>query len=160
MFERRLPTKSTDHASQQTEQRLETRNAPLASIDIQRGHLAIRARGLRYLQKEHGCRFQFVRIDQAVPAYIIVEIEILDPVGYEEYKKLAGATVEKYGGKYVVRGGKTEVLEGDWQPKRVVVLEFESSQRAKEWLNCEEYREPRKMRHRTARTNMILVEGL
>src|SRR5438874_367898 len=55
-----------------------------------------------------------------MPAYIIVEIEILDPVGYEEYKKLAGATVEKYGGKYIVRGGKAEVLEGDWQPKRIV----------------------------------------
>jgi uncharacterized protein (DUF1330 family) len=93
-------------------------------------------------------------------AYIIVEIDILDPVGYEEYKNLAGATVEKYGGKYIVRGGKAEVLEGDWQPKRIVVLEFESAQRAKEWLNGEEYREPRKMRHRTARTNMILVEGL
>ena len=94
-----------------------------------------------------------------MPAYIIVEIDILDPVGYEEYKKLAGATVEKYGGKYIVRGGETEVLEGDWKPKRIVVLEFESADRAREWLNCEEYREPRKMRHRTARTNMILVEG-
>jgi uncharacterized protein (DUF1330 family) len=93
-------------------------------------------------------------------AYIIVEIEVLDPVGYEEYKKQAGATVAQYGGKYIVRGGKTEVLEGDWKPKRVVVLEFESMQRAKEWLTCEEYREPRKMRHRTAKTNMILVEGL
>ena len=59
-----------------------------------------------------------------MPAYIIVEIEILDPVGYEEYKKLASASVEKYGGKYVVRGGKTEVLEGNWQPKRIVVLQF------------------------------------
>ena len=84
---------------------------------------------------------------------------IVDLVGYEEYKKLAGATVEKYGGKYIVRGGKTEVLEGDWKPKRIVVLEFESAERAREWLNCEEYREPRKMRHRTAKTNMILVEG-
>jgi uncharacterized protein (DUF1330 family) len=95
-----------------------------------------------------------------MPAYIIVDIEILDPLGYEGYKKLAGATVEKYGGKYIMRGGKTEVLEGDWQPKRIVVLEFESAQRAKDWLNSEEYREPRKMRHRTARTNMILVEGM
>lgn len=95
-----------------------------------------------------------------MPAYIIVEIDILDPVGYEEYKKLAGSTVEKYGGKYIVRGGKTEVLEGDWKPKRIVVLQFESAERAKEWLNCEEYREPRKMRHRTARTNMILVEDV
>jgi uncharacterized protein (DUF1330 family) len=93
-------------------------------------------------------------------AYVIVEIDIVDPAGYEEYKKLAGATVEKYGGKYIVRGGKTEVLEGDWQPKRIIVLQFDSMQRAKDWLHGEEYREPRKMRHRTARTNMILVEGV
>ena len=93
-------------------------------------------------------------------AYVIVEIDIVDPAGYEEYKKLAGATVEKYGGKYVARGGKTEVLEGDWQPKRIVVLQFDSMQRAKDWLHCEEYREPRKMRHRTAKTNMVLVEGV
>jgi uncharacterized protein (DUF1330 family) len=93
-------------------------------------------------------------------AYVIVEIDILDSAGYEEYKKLAGATVEKYGGKYIVRGGSTEVLEGDWQPKRIVVLQFESMRRAKEWLNCEEYREPRKIRYRTAETKMILVEGV
>ena len=95
-----------------------------------------------------------------MPAYVIVEIDIHDPVGYEEYKKLAGATVEKYGGKYVVRGGRTEVLEGDWTPKRIVVLQFDSRQHAKDWLDSEEYREPRKMRHRTARTNMILIEGM
>jgi uncharacterized protein (DUF1330 family) len=95
-----------------------------------------------------------------VPAYVIVEIDILDPIGYEEYKKQAAATVHQYGGKYIVRGGKTEVLEGDWDPKRIVILEFESIQRAKEWLHCEEYRAPRKMRHRTARTNMIVVEGV
>jgi uncharacterized protein (DUF1330 family) len=93
-------------------------------------------------------------------AYVIVEIEITDPVGYEEYKNLAGATVKKYGGKYIVRGGAAEVLEGDWKPKRIVILEFESIQRAKEWLHCEEYSEPRKMRHRTAKTNMILVDGV
>ena len=95
-----------------------------------------------------------------MPAYVIVEIDILDPVGYEEYKNLASATVEKHGGKYIARGGRTEVLEGDWNPKRIVLLEFETAQRAKEWLDCEEYREPRKMRHRTAKTNMIVVEGV
>jgi uncharacterized protein (DUF1330 family) len=93
-------------------------------------------------------------------AFVIVEIDVHNPVGYEEYKKRASATVEAHGGKYIVRGGQTEVLEGDWQPKRIVVLEFPSMDRAKEWLNCEEYREPRKMRHATARTNMILVEGV
>ena len=95
-----------------------------------------------------------------MPAYIIVEIEITDSVGYEEYKKQAAATVAQYGGKYIVRGGACETVEGDWKPKRIVVLQFESAERAKEWLNCEEYQGPRKMRHRTARTNMVLVEGM
>jgi uncharacterized protein (DUF1330 family) len=93
-------------------------------------------------------------------AYVIVEIDILDPAGYEEYKKLASATVEKYGGKYIVRGGRIEVLEGDWDPKRIVVLEFESMQRARDWLYCEESSEPRRMRHRAAKTNMVVVEGV
>jgi uncharacterized protein (DUF1330 family) len=93
-------------------------------------------------------------------AYVIVEIDIVDPAGYEEYKQLASATVEKYGGKYIIRGGAAETLEGDWNPKRIVVLQFDSIQRAKEWLDSEEYREPRKMRHRTARTRMVVVEGV
>ena len=93
-------------------------------------------------------------------AYVIVEIDVTDSVGYEEYKKRAGATVAQHGGKYIVRGGAAETLEGNWEPNRIVVLKFDSVQRAKEWLNCEEYREPRKMRHRTAKTNMILVEGV
>jgi uncharacterized protein (DUF1330 family) len=93
-------------------------------------------------------------------AYIIVEIEITDPVGFEEYKKQAAATVEQYGGKYIVRGGACEVLEGDWKPKRIVVLEFANMERAKAWFNCAEYAEPRKLRQRTAKTRMILLEGL
>jgi uncharacterized protein (DUF1330 family) len=66
-----------------------------------------------------------------MPAYVIVEIEVTDPVGYEAYKKHAAATITAQGGRYIVRGGKTEVLEGDWQPKRLVVLEFPSMDRAK-----------------------------
>jgi uncharacterized protein (DUF1330 family) len=93
-------------------------------------------------------------------AYIIVEIEITDPMGYEEYKKLAGPTVEQHGGKYIACGGACETLEGDWNPKRIVILQFQNMERAKAWLNCSEYAEPRKMRHRTAKTRMILVEGL
>ena len=93
-------------------------------------------------------------------AYIIVDLEITEPIEYEEYKKRAGATVEKYGGKYIVRGGECETLEGDWEPKRIVVLQFENAERAKAWLNSQEYAEPRKMRHRTAKTRMILVEGM
>jgi uncharacterized protein (DUF1330 family) len=95
-----------------------------------------------------------------MPAYIIVEIEIIDPVGYEEYKRQAAATVEEYGGKYIVRGGACETLEGDWKPKRIVVLQFDNMEDAKAWLSSPEYLEPRKQRHRTAKTRMILVEGL
>jgi uncharacterized protein (DUF1330 family) len=95
-----------------------------------------------------------------VSAYVIVEIDVHDPVGYEDYKKRASETIQAKGGRYLVRGGKTEVLEGDWQPKRIVVLEFPSMDQAREWINCEEYSGPRKMRQRTARTNMILVEGM
>ena len=79
-----------------------------------------------------------------MPAYIIVEIEITDPVGYEQYKKQAGAVVEQYGGKYIVRGGTCETLEGDWNPHRIVVLQFEDMERAKAWLHSAEYAEPRK----------------
>jgi uncharacterized protein (DUF1330 family) len=93
-------------------------------------------------------------------AYVIVEIEITDPAGYEDYKNRAGTSVAKYGGKYIVRGGQIEVLEGDWNPRRIVVLQFESMQRARDWLHSEEYREPRKMRHKTAKTRMIVVEGV
>ncbi|PYL98078.1 MAG: DUF1330 domain-containing protein, partial [Verrucomicrobia bacterium] len=73
-------------------------------------------------------------------AYIIVEIEIIDPVGFEEYKKRVVPIVEKYGGKYIAVSDRVETLEGDWKPKRIVVLQFESMERAKEWYNCEEYR--------------------
>ena len=93
-------------------------------------------------------------------AYIIVDLEITEPIEYEEYKRRAGATVEKYGGKYIVRGGNCETLEGDWEPKRIVVLQFENAERANAWLNSVEYAEPRKMRHRTAKTRMVLVEGM
>ena len=94
-----------------------------------------------------------------MPAYIIVEIDIHDPAGYEEYKKLAGATVDKYGGEYIVRGGNPENLEGDWHPKRIVVLKFTDRAAAKAWLNSPEYRDPRKMRHATANSRMIVVDG-
>ncbi len=95
-----------------------------------------------------------------MPAFVIVDIDITDPVGYEEYRRLATPTVAACGGKYIARGGRTEVLEGSWQPKRIVILQFDSVDNAKAWLNSEEYREPWKIRHRTARTNMIVTEGV
>lgn len=95
-----------------------------------------------------------------MPAYIIVEIDVTDPVGYEEYKKLAPAAIAAYGGKYLARGGKVETLEGEWSPKRIVVLEFESSARAKQFIDSPEYAPARKMRRQYAKSKMIVVEGL
>jgi len=95
-----------------------------------------------------------------MPAYILVDIDVTDPVVYEEYKKLAPATVTHYGGKYIARGSKTETLEGDWTPKRLVILEFPNSEQAKAWLNSPEYSEARKMRHASARSQMIVIEGV
>ena len=92
--------------------------------------------------------------------YIIVEIDVTDPAVYEAYRQAAGATVLAHGGKYLVRGGAAETLEGDWRPKRIVVLEFESVERARAWWSCEEYREPKKLRQKSAVTKMILVEGV
>lgn len=95
-----------------------------------------------------------------MPAYVIVDIGVNDPERYENYKKLAPAAIAAYGGKYLARGGPTEVLEGDWSPNRLVILEFDSLATARQWLNSPEYREARALRHETAATNMVVVEGL
>jgi len=92
-------------------------------------------------------------------AYVIVDIDVVDPVGYEEYKKLASASVALYGGRYLSRGGPNETLEGDWHARRLVILEFENLKRAKDWVNSPEYAPARALRHKTARTNMVVVEG-
>lgn len=93
-------------------------------------------------------------------AYVIVDIEVTDPEGYKEYVKLAPEAVKLYGGKYIARGGPNETLEGDWQAKRLVILEFPSTEQAKNWLNSSEYVPARKLRHQYARTNMVVVEGV
>lgn len=92
-------------------------------------------------------------------AYLIVDIDVTDPARYEEYKKLAPPTIAAYGGRYLARGGKSEVLEGHASPNRVVILEFESIEKAKQWLESPEYREARALRHESATTTMIAVEG-
>ena len=92
-------------------------------------------------------------------AYVVVEIDVTDPVGYEEYRRLGPPAIAAYGGKFVVRGGKVELLEGAWAPKRLVVPEFESVERAKKWWASKEYGAAKQVRHKTAITNMIIVEG-
>jgi uncharacterized protein (DUF1330 family) len=95
-----------------------------------------------------------------MPGYVIAEVTVTDPPGFEKYRQMVGPTVARYGGRFVVRGGKTETVEGQWEPTRLIVLEFESAARAKEWWASEEYREANALRQRTARTNAVIVEGV
>jgi uncharacterized protein (DUF1330 family) len=93
-------------------------------------------------------------------AYVIVDVSIHDASAYEEYKKLTPAAVAAYDGKFVVRGGQAEPLEGEWQPERIVVLEFPTVERAKEWWNSEIYTEAKLIRQSAATTKMIVVQGM
>ncbi|MDO9375919.1 MAG: DUF1330 domain-containing protein [Ferruginibacter sp.] len=92
-------------------------------------------------------------------AFVIVEVAITDPMEYEAYKKLTPAAVAAFDGRFVVRGGTTIPLEGDWNPERIVVLEFPSVERAKEWWHSELYTVAKKIRQRSATTKMLIVEG-
>ena len=93
-------------------------------------------------------------------AYFIVDNEVTDPAGFEEYRKQVPGTVEKYGGKFLVRGGQMQTLEGDWKPNRIVVTEFLSIEDARRWYDSEEYRPLKELRLRTARGSVVLVEGV
>lgn len=95
-----------------------------------------------------------------MPAYVIVEISITDPEQYEAYKKLTPASIAAFDGKFIVRGGKTITMEGDWQPERIVVLEFPSVGRAQQWWHSGQYEKAKEIRHRSASTRMIIVEGV
>lgn len=95
-----------------------------------------------------------------MPAYVLVDVEIDDPETYTEYKKLTPAAIAAYGGRFLARGGRTVSLEGQWDPERVVVLEFESVERAQEWWASQEYAPAKALRQRSARTKMLIVEGV
>jgi uncharacterized protein (DUF1330 family) len=93
-------------------------------------------------------------------AYVIFDVTVTDPETYAKYKDLAPAAVAAYGGTYLARGGKAETLEGDWQPGRMVILQFPSLEKAKAWLNSPEYAPARALRNRASLTRMIVVEGV
>ena len=93
-------------------------------------------------------------------AYLIAEVNITDPTVFEQYRAGVPATIAAYGGKYIVRGGVCEGLEGTWQPKRVIVLQFDSMARLKEWYNSKEYAPLLALRQKCANTNVIAIEGV
>lgn len=92
--------------------------------------------------------------------YIILDAEIIDPDAFVEFAERILGVVDAYGGKYLVRGGAAEVITGDFVPHRVVVIEFESAERAREFINSPEYDELSDIRLRSFISNEILVEGV
>jgi len=95
-----------------------------------------------------------------MPAYCIIDVDVHNPAGMREYLERVPGTLTEYGGRYIVRGGQFEVVEGNWQPARVVILEFPNMDQAKRWYDCGEYKEMKAARLKAARTNIVLVEGV
>ena len=93
-------------------------------------------------------------------AYIVVQVDVKDPERYADYRAMVPASLAKYGGRFIVRGGKTETLEGIWSPKRFVVVEFPSVEQAKAWWASPEYAEAKALRQATSETQMIVAEGV
>ena len=95
-----------------------------------------------------------------MPAYVVVEVEVKDGKTYERYKLLAPPAIAAYGGRYLARGGATEVLEGSWNPPRLVILEFPTAERARAWWNSPEYAEAKALRQACTNTDMVVLEGV
>ena len=95
-----------------------------------------------------------------MPAYAIAAVDISDVETFSIYMELVPRTVEEFGGKYLVRGGAVRTIEGDWNPKRLVVIEFGDMEKASEWYNSEQYSAALKLRHKAADTSLVFVEGI
>ena len=93
-------------------------------------------------------------------AYLVVDIDVTNPAQFEEYKKLAPAAIAKYGGRYLIRGGAYETLEGNWNPQRITVVEFDSMEKGKAFYNSPEYQAAVKARAGAANMRMLLVQGV
>ncbi|MGH6916312.1 MAG: DUF1330 domain-containing protein [Geminicoccaceae bacterium] len=92
-------------------------------------------------------------------AYFIVDVDVTDQDTYQTYATQVPPIIKQYGGRYLVRGGKTEVVEGDWRPSRLVVLQFDDTAAARRFYDSKEYQAITAFRQRAARTRMVLVEG-
>jgi len=95
-----------------------------------------------------------------MPAYLIADIEVTDSVGYDEYKKRVPAVIAAHGGRYLARGGASEVLEGTWRPKRSAIIEFPNLASMKAFWESPEYQPLREIRERSAKSNLVVIEGL
>jgi uncharacterized protein (DUF1330 family) len=92
-------------------------------------------------------------------AYVLAEVEVTNPDGYKEYTAHVPATIARYGGRFLVRGGASEALEGDWPKVRRVIIEFPDLATAKRWWQSPEYEKPKAMRLANSKGRLILLEG-
>ncbi len=95
-----------------------------------------------------------------MPAYVLAEIEITNPEGYKGYSAVVGATIQKYGGRFLARGGMAQPLEGEWPERRRVLLEFPSVDAARKWWDSTEYAKPKQMRKASSKGRLLLLHGL
>jgi uncharacterized protein (DUF1330 family) len=95
-----------------------------------------------------------------MPAYVIVETDVRDQTQYDRYRAASPDAVHAGGGRFIVRGGELAVLEGDWDPTRIVVLEFPDFEAAKRWYESAEYQKAKRLREGAAVLNMVAVQGL
>ena len=93
-------------------------------------------------------------------AYVIAHIDVKDPVRYEDYKKMSPVSIEKFGGRFIARGGGVEVLEGSWEPKRLVLLEFPSLEAARQWYASDDYAPARALRQATSTGDLVVIDGI
>ncbi|MCJ8290552.1 MAG: DUF1330 domain-containing protein [Crocinitomicaceae bacterium] len=93
-------------------------------------------------------------------AYAILDLEIFDEEKLQEYKNIAPEIIKKFGGKIIVRGGEPNIVEGNWKPKRVVIIEFPSYEIANDWWNSDDYRKATELRKKGANTNAIIIDGI
>ncbi len=95
-----------------------------------------------------------------MPAFIVAEVNVTDPAGYEPYRPLAAASIARFGGRFVVRGGEAQLLEGTPEPQRIVVIEFPDAETARRWYASAEYQAALKIRQAASRGRLILVDGV
>jgi uncharacterized protein (DUF1330 family) len=101
-----------------------------------------------------------IRREATVAAYLIADVEVTDPAAYEGYKRQVSESIASFGGRYLTRGGNTVVLEGSWSPKRLVIVEFPSMARLKEWYDSPGYAPILALRKRSAISSLVMTDGL
>jgi uncharacterized protein (DUF1330 family) len=93
-------------------------------------------------------------------AYVFANVRVTDSAGFDDYRQRVPASIAAFGGRYLVRGGATEVMEGDWQPNRLIVLEFPDVATVKAWYRSPAYQQLLEIRQRTAITDFAIIEGV